>query len=307
MDIDLQLSFRSFLQASSAFIEKTKQEPNNHVLLEEIRKAADASTRCETFIEEQITAIKNSAPTSNLLYANVASQGAARKAAAGISLPITTPPPSYNKVNKIIIKLDDKDSAQALSTQSSENILRDINHYLQVKGISHTDIRTARKLKSGDIAIHTANEMETKKLVEEESWTQVLGKKARIVTKTFGVIAHAVRIDFINMKEKEVVMEQIQSKNIASIPDLDIKWIGWLSNPASGKKKTSLVIKCKTAAQANGAIEEGLVIGAELHRYTLYNPPCKQKQCFNCQQYGHLAVHCTNTQACGYCAAAHRS
>ena len=151
------------------FIEKTKQEPNNHVLLEEIQKAADASTRCKTFIEEKIIAIKNSAPTSKLLYANVASQGAARKAAAGISLPITTPPPSYNKANKIIIKLNDKNNAQALSTQSSENILRDINHYLQVKGISQIDIHAARKFRSGDIAIYTANEIEIKKLVEEES------------------------------------------------------------------------------------------------------------------------------------------
>ncbi len=65
--------------------------------------------------------------------------------------------------------------------------------------------------------------METKKLVEEESWTQVLGKKTRIVTKTFGVIANAVRIDSINMKEKEVVMKQILSKNVVSISDLYIK------------------------------------------------------------------------------------
>ncbi len=143
--------------------------------------------------------------------------------------------------------------------------------------------------------------------MEEESWTQVLGKRARIVTRTFGIIAHAVRIDSINMKEKEGVMEQIRAKNTASIPGLDIKWIGWLSKPALGKKESSLVIECKTAAQANGAIEEGLAIGAELHRCTLYNPACKQKQCFNCQQYGHLAIHCTNIQSCGYCAAAHRT
>ncbi len=301
-------SFKSFLQASSAFIEKVKQGPTNHDIFEEIRKAANASTRRETFIEEQIIAIKNSSPISNLSYANVASQGANRKATAGISFSATTAPtPAFNKANEIIIKIDDKDSTRTLNTQSPENIVRDINHYLQAKNISNTNIRAARKLKSGDIAIHTANETETKKLVEEESWTQVLGKKARIITRTFGVIAHVVRIDSINMKEKEAVMEQIRAKNIASIPDLEIKWIGWLSNPAAGKKETSLVIECKTATQANGAIDEGLAIGAELHRCTLYNPACKQKQCFNCQQYGHLAVHCTNTQACGYCAAAHRS
>ncbi len=176
-------SFRSFLQASQAFIDKTKQEPNNHVLLDEIRKAADASARRETFIEEQITVIKNSTPTSKPTYANVASQGATWKSTSGISSsanPISAP---YNKANEIVIKLNDKNSVTALSTQSPENILRDINHYLQAKNISHTDLRAARKLKSGDIAIHTANEKETEKLIEEKSWTQVLGKKARIVTR----------------------------------------------------------------------------------------------------------------------------
>ena len=92
--------------------------------------------------------------------------------------------------------------------------------------------------------------------MEEESWTQVLRKKACIVTQTFGIIANTVRIDFINMKEKEGVMEQIRAKNTASISGLDIKWIGWLSKPALEKKEFSLVIECKTAAQANGTIED---------------------------------------------------
>lgn len=102
-------SFKSFFQGSSAFIENVKQEPTNHDIFEEIRKAVDAFTRCKTFIEEQIIAIKNSSPISNLLYANVASQGANRKATTGISLSaITTPTPVFNKANEIIIKIHNK-------------------------------------------------------------------------------------------------------------------------------------------------------------------------------------------------------
>lgn len=68
-------SFWSFLQALQAFIKKTKQETNNHVLLDKIWKAADASARCKTFIEEQITILKNSisAPAFKPTYANIAS------------------------------------------------------------------------------------------------------------------------------------------------------------------------------------------------------------------------------------------
>lgn len=113
----------------------------------------------------------------------------------------------YNKAHKIVIKLNNKDSATVFSTLSPKNILRDINHYLHAKNISHTDFRVAQKLKSGDIAIHIVNKKETKKLIKEESWTQVLGKKAHIVTRIFRVIAHAIQIDSINIKEKEGVME----------------------------------------------------------------------------------------------------
>lgn len=70
-------------------------------------------------------------------------------------------------------------------------------------------------------------------------------------------------------------MEQIRAKNTASIPGLEIKWIRWFSNPAPGKKETFFVIEWKSVTQANGEIEEGLAIGAELYRCTLYNPVCK--------------------------------
>lgn len=48
-------------------------------------------------------------------------------------------------------------------------------------------------------------------------------KKAHIVIKTFKVIAHIVIIDLINITEKKAVIEQINTKNIVSIPDLQIK------------------------------------------------------------------------------------
>lgn len=56
-----------------------------------------------------------------------------------------------------------------------------------------------------------------------------------------------------------------RSKNFASIPYLDIKWIGWLSSLTLEKRKTWLVIEWKTTLQANREIKEGLAIGIELH------------------------------------------
>lgn len=77
------------------------------------------------------------------------------------------------------------------------------------------------------------------------------------------------------MKEKGGIIEQIHAKNTVSIPDLNIKWIGWLVKPAFRKKKSSLIIKYKIAVQANGAIEKDLVIRPKLYWCTLYNLVCK--------------------------------
>lgn len=167
-----------------------------------------------------------------------------------------------------------------------------------------TDIQDTRKLKNGGIVVYTANNTETKKLLENDCQTKVLEREAKPITRTFGVVAHVVCFDSIDLAHKEITIEKIRAKN-AAILGLEIKWIGQLTNLSPGKKESSLVIKCKTAMQANGAIDEGLAIRIELHRCTLYNAVCKQKQCFKCQQYGHIAIHCTNIPACGYCAASH--
>ncbi len=178
--------------------------------------------------------------------------------------------------------------------------MESINQYLKTKNITDTDIRAARKLKSGDIAVYTANDGKIKRLLQNDCWTE---RGAKPITRTFGVVAHAVRVDSIDLAHKEITIEKIRAKNAASIPDLEIKWIGWLTNLSPRKEESSLVVECKTAMQSNGAIDEGPAIGAELHRCTLYNSACKQKQCFKCQQYGQIATHCTNTPACCYCAA----
>lgn len=41
------------------------------------------------------------------------------------------------------------------------------------------------------------------------------------------------------------------------------------------EKKLLLVVKCKTAMQANRVIDKGLAIGVELNEYTIYNVACK--------------------------------
>ncbi len=151
------------------FITKTKEEPKNQTTLDEIQKAADASFRRESHIEEQIIAIKNApAITGKASYSTIASQGAT--AAGTSSLPPTNAPfsNSYSKANEIIIKLNDKSAARALDSQSPKDIVESINQYMKTKHITDTDIRAVRKLKNGNIAVYTANDGKTKKLLQND-------------------------------------------------------------------------------------------------------------------------------------------
>lgn len=108
-------SFQSFLQVLQAFIEKTKHEFNNHVVLDKIQKAANMSAYCEIFIKEQITTIKNSSPTINQLYVNIVFRSTAQKAITEISFTTNSNSSFYNKANEIVIKLNDKNSVIAFS------------------------------------------------------------------------------------------------------------------------------------------------------------------------------------------------
>ncbi len=83
------------------------------------------------------------------------------------------------------------------------------------------------------------------KSLQNDCWTEVLERGAKPITRTFGVVAHAVRVDSIYLAHKEITIEKIRAKNAASIPDLETKWIGWLTNLSQGKKKSLLVVECK--------------------------------------------------------------
>jgi hypothetical protein len=59
-----------------------------------------------------------------------------------------------------------------------------------------TQIVAARQLKSGDIAIHTASTADAKLLNENPSaWVSSLGRRARVLKRTYGVLVYGVRTD----------------------------------------------------------------------------------------------------------------
>ncbi len=191
-----------------------------------------------------------------------------------------TRPPLYNKNNEIVVKLNNNVSAEEMKKQAPKEVAHRIDAYLIENNITTTKLRAARTLPSGDIAIQTTNEEEAEKLRGEDGWTKVLGSKAKLARKRYGIVALGIPIAKIGLEKAEETKEKIVAQNASMCAGMKIESIFWLSALKKDRRISSLVIEVDDAKMANMLIEEGLVLDHTLHGCMRYNPACRIK-CWN--------------------------
>lgn len=103
-----------------------------------------------------------------------------------------------------------------------------------------------------------------------------------------------------------------RSKNMA--PGIQISRIEWLYPQAqvqrmrdAGKTHGTLIVGFHTEGMRRSAIQGGLVIGAQLYEVGYFDRSLQEKQCFNCQQWGHTGKVCVKQARCGRCAGNHQT
>ena len=139
-----------------------------------------------------------------------------------------TRPPLYNKNNGIVVKLNDNASAEEMKKQAPEEVAHRIDAYLIENNITTTNLRAARTLPSGDIAIQTTNEEEAEKLRGEDGWTKVLGSKAKLARKWYGIVALGIPIAKIDLEKAEETKEKIVTQNASMCAGMKVESIFWL-------------------------------------------------------------------------------
>ncbi len=194
-----------------------------------------------------------------------------------------------------------------MKKQAPKEVPNRIDVYLVENNITAIKLRTARTLPSGDINIQTTNEEETEKLRRENSRTKVLGSKAKLARKRYGIVALRILIAKIEIEKPEETKEKIVTQNASMCAGIKIESIFWLSTWKKNRRTSSLVVEVADAKMTNMLIEEGLVLDHTLQRCMRYNPACRMKQCFNCYRYGHISVHCEKSTKCGACSGLHRT
>ena len=290
------------LRVSLEYAEATRRGPTPAQVwqkLESIETLAKEQSQQQTSINDKLTILKEQqaatiTSTKPQTWAAVAANAKTRS-------------PLYNRNNEIVVKLNDNASVEEMKKQAPKEVAQRIDAYLIENNITTIRLRAARTLPSGDVAIQTTTEEEAEKLRGEDGWTKVLGSKAKLARKKYGIVAMGIPTAKIDLEKMEETKEKIVTQNASMCTGMKIESIFWLSTLKKDKRTSSLVIEIDDAKMANTLIEEGLVLDHTLHGCMRYNPACRIKQCFNCYKYGHVSVHCQKSTKCGACSGPHRT
>ena len=191
-------------------------------------------------------------------------------------------PPLYNKQNEIVVKFNDSASTEEMKKQAQEEVAHRIDTYFMENNITTTKLCAARTLLSGDVTIQTISIDEAEKLREEDGWTKVLGSKAKLIQKQYGVVALEIPMPKMDFEKMEKTKEKLVTQNASMCTGIKIESLFWLSSIKNDRQTASLVVEVDNAKMANLLIEEGLVLDHILYGCMRYNPTCKVKQCFKC-------------------------
>ena len=125
---------------------------------------------------------------------------------------------------------------------------------------------------------------------------QGFGKEAMVRMPTWGVVVSNIPVKSINLSNQKAVISGLLAEN-AFIWDkqaeiTQVCWLQYSMNPSTNKPNISIVIEFTTPQVANTAIKQGTAWKTVVHQTTHYNCEACIKQCFNCQQYGHMVNQC---------------
>ncbi|KAK9778918.1 hypothetical protein SCAR479_04154 [Seiridium cardinale] len=165
---------------------------------------------------------------------------------------------------------------------------------------------SANQLKSGDLSVKTATTKDMEALRQfAEDWESHIGNGAVVRIPTYGVLAHGIRTSSMNMDRFREIKDDLLQDNKAFVLTADIKYVGWLTQSASKKEASSVVVELSRAEDANKLIDEGLIWKGQVFQCERYDRQCRLRQCYKCCAYGHIGTQCKATTTCGYCAQEH--
>ena len=175
------------------------------------------------------------------------------------------------------------------------------------------DIVAARRSQEGGIILHMASREAKKRLENNEEGIRRACPSAHITKPIFKVAVDSVRVDAFDDNDQGACIEKLKRENKALHAGLNIRSVEWprfAYTPKSNgeaKKYSTLIVEVESPEKANKLIADGIVENSQLLSCRKWESTNQPKQCYNCQQYGHIQGSCQRPTRCGRCAGAHRT
>jgi hypothetical protein len=297
-------STAELVQQSAANIQQ------NDNTVEEAKAAAKDATEVGKATLEVAREIRNKRPQEQasgpMSYAAAAARGIPLAATYNAQ---SVKQSSVQTQREVIMNIRDPLTVQSLRAMNPSNLKLHVQRAIEQSGnenIANVKIVSSNQLKSGDLSIKTASSNESEALRQfADDWAHRIGSGTTVQIPTFGVLAHGIRTNTMDMSKLDEIRTQILQDNRPFIPRAEIRHIGWLTRDAAAKTATTITIEFTKPEDANKIIDEGLIWQGEVFQCERYERQCRVKQCFKCQRYGHIGTQCKAATACGHCAQEH--
>lgn len=193
-------------------------------------------------------------------YASVAARGGL---AGSMHNPHNQRAPQTQTLREIIVNIRDPITIASIRAMNPRSLKAHVDRAIEQSSNEHIrKLKTvsANQLKSGDLSVKTATTKDMKALRQyAEDWENHIGNGAAVRIPTYGVLAHGIRTSSMNMDRFTEIRDDLLQDDKAFIPRADIKYVGWLTQSASKKTASSVVVELSRAEDANKLIDEGLI------------------------------------------------
>ena len=209
---------------------------------------------------------------------------------------LKSPPPCYNR--ELIAR---RTTTAEQYEHPIQRLVEELNKAAS-RGAAIGQVQTVRRLPSGDTVLRFDTTVHRDSWKEtQEHWINVLGPGAHLKQRHYTVIVQGMRKKecqdpTTTIKELYQVNPRLQQAGV------EILRIAFQKRFLASDRATGpLLVSVAEPEQANEMVRQEINWRYQAHNCELFEGNSRPVQCYKCNAFGHMAVHCRGAARCGFC------
>lgn len=157
----------------------------------------------------------------------------------------------------------------------------------------------ANRLRSGDVEVTWKTKEHKDRAERDERWVkEAFGEEASINPTLFTLVVTGMPLNRVRAAGKEAFESELRAVNGRSIYRATVS-----QKKVYTERGYAPVYVCfRDAGEAATACRRGIIWDYQTYTASALEPNAQVNRCFNCHKFGHIAKHCRERAACGFCA-----